>query len=66
MRCYAQYGEDADELWFRATVVAVHRSEVGQWVDVEYDDGDTETMKPIKRVRAMEIDSSSDEEDDDE
>ena len=22
-RCYAQYGDDADELWFRATVAAV-------------------------------------------
>jgi hypothetical protein len=48
VRVFAQYGVDSDELWFRATVVGVHRSDVGQWVDVEYDDGDVETMKPIK------------------
>jgi hypothetical protein len=59
-RCFAQYGSDADELWFRCTIVGVHRNDVGQWVDVEYDDGDTEEMKPIKRVRP--IDSSSDDE----
>ena len=43
-RCFAQYGVDNDELWFRATVVGVHRSDVGQWVDVEYDDGDSEDV----------------------
>ena len=64
-RVFAQYGVDADELWFRGTVVGVHRSDIGQWVDVEYDDGDTEHMKPIKRVRALDEDSSSDESDDD-
>ena len=59
-RCYAQYGDDADELWFRATISAVHRDEIGQWVDVAYDDGDTEEMKPIKRVRPYESSSESD------
>jgi len=44
-RCWAQYGLDDDELWFRATVTAVHRNDVGQWADVLYDDGDAETMK---------------------
>lgn len=37
------------------------RTDVGQWVDVEYDDGDTEEMKPIRRIRP--IYESSDEED---
>ena len=27
---------DKDALWFRATVIGVLRSEIGQWVDVEY------------------------------
>ena len=60
-RVFAQYGSSADELWFRGTITGVHRNDVGQWCDVEYDDGDTEAMKPIKRVRA--IDDSSDSED---
>ena len=55
-------GVDSDELWFRATVLATHRNDVGQWVDVRYDDGDIETMKPIKRVKALA--PESDEEDD--
>ena len=63
-RCYAQFGSDRDELWFRATILHVHRTDVGQWVDVEYDDGDKEEWKPIKRVRAIAPDSSSSEEDD--
>ncbi len=61
-RVFAQYGTSADELWFRGTITGVHRNDIGQWCDVEYDDGDTEAMKPIKRVRA--IDDSSDSEDD--
>ena len=62
-RCWAQYGLDDDELWFRATVTAVHRNDVGQWADVRYDDGDAETMKPIKRIRAVD-ESESDSDDD--
>ena len=62
-RCWAKYGLDDEELWFRATVTAVHRNDVGQWADVRYDDGDAETMKPIKRVRA--VDDSESESDDD-
>ena len=62
----AQYGTDEDELWFRGTIVGVHRDDFGQWVDVEYDDGDKEEMKPIKRVRALDSDSSDEESDDDE
>ena len=53
-RCYAQYGNAKTGLWFRGTVVAVNRDVIGQWVDVAYDDGDTETMKPIKRVSDVE------------
>ena len=30
--------------------MGVHRDDVGQWVDVLYDDGDEEKRKPIKRV----------------
>ena len=63
-RCLAQYGVDADELWFKATVSRVHHTDLGQWVDVEYDDGDIETNKPIKRVTPLE--SSSDSESDEE
>ena len=59
-RVFSHYGTDADELWFRAVVVKVHRNDVGQWVDVRYDDGDTESMKPIKRIRAI-YESSDDE-----
>ena len=65
-RVFAQFGDDEDELWFRATVVGVVRNDIGQYVDVEYDDGDVERMKPIKRVRAYASSSeeeSSDEED---
>ena len=61
-RCLAQYGVDPDELWFKATVSRVHHTDLGQWVDVEYDDGDIETNKPIKRVKPLE--SSSDSESD--
>ena len=39
-RVFAQYGSSADELWFRGTITGVHRNDVGQWCDVEYDDGD--------------------------
>ena len=63
MRCFAQYGDDEDELWFRATVIGVTRNDIGQYVDVEYDDGDKERMKPIKRVRALGSDSESSDED---
>ena len=52
-RCYAQYGHDGEELWFKATVVAVHRTERGQLIDVEYDDGDEEKRKPMSRIRAL-------------
>lgn len=64
-RVFAQFGSDEDELWFRATVVGVVRNDIGQYVDVEYDDGDVERMKPIKRVRAMDEASSSEDESDD-
>lgn len=64
-RCVAQYGVDRDELWFCGTVVAVHRTEIGQWVDVQYDDGDFESMKPIKRVKAFEEESSDEGESED-
>jgi len=60
-RVFSHYGEDADELWFRAVIVAVHRNDVGQWVDVQYDDGDTELMKPIRRIRAIHVPSDDDE-----
>ena len=65
VRVFAQYGTDQDELWFRATVIGVLRNDVGQWVDVQYDDGDVEKMKPIKRVRALDDSSSSEDDDDD-
>ena len=64
-RVFAHYGSGADELWFRATITAVHRNEIGQYCDVEYDDGDAETMKPIKRVRAIDDSDSEDDDDDD-
>lgn len=38
-RVYAQYGEQRDALWFPGTIAAVHRNDIGQWVDVHYDDG---------------------------
>ena len=60
-RCLAQYGVDTDELWFKATVSRVHHTDLGQWVDVKYDDGDIETEKPIKRVKPLESSSDSDE-----
>ena len=60
-RCLAQYGVDPDELWFKATVSRVHHTDLGQWVDVKYDDGDIETEKPIKRVKPLESSSDSDE-----
>ena len=47
-RVFAQYGEDPEELWFRGTITAVRRNDVGQWCDVEYDDGESETWKPIR------------------
>ena len=59
------HGVDDDELWFRATVIGVHRSEIGQWVDVEYDNGEREMQKDIKRVKALD-DTPSDSESDDE
>ena len=62
-RCFAQYGVDNDELWFRATVTKIHRNDVGQWADVQYDDGDVETMKPIKRIKALEESDSDSGED---
>ena len=46
---YAKHGVNDDELWYRGTISAIHRNDVGQWVDVDYDDGESETMKPIKR-----------------
>ena len=52
-RCYAQYGHDSEEWWFKATVVAVHRTERGQLIDVAYDDGDEEKRKPMSRIRAL-------------
>ena len=64
-RVFAQYGDDADELWWRATILKVVRDDVGQWCDVRYDDGDEEERKPIKRVRAIDSDSESDDDDDD-
>ena len=48
-RVYAKHGVNDDELWYRGTISAIHRNDVGQWVDVDYDDGESETMKPIKR-----------------
>ena len=66
VRCFAQYGSDEDELWFRATVLDVHYDDLGQYVDVEYDDGDVETYKPIKRVKAIDPDPDSSSEEDDE
>jgi len=63
-RVFAQYGDDSDELWFRGAIKAVHRNEIGQYCDIEYDDGEVETMKPIKRVRAIDESESSDSDDD--
>ena len=65
-RVFAQYGTSADELWFPATITRVHRDDIGQWCDIEYDDGDAEKMKPIKRVRAIDDSDSDDSDDDDE
>ena len=66
-RVFAQYGEDEEELWFRATITGVTRDDIGQWCDVQYDDGDIENKKAIKRVRAIDSsDSESDSEDENE
>ena len=46
---YAKHGVGDDELWYRGTIAAIHRNDIGQWVDVDYDDGESEKMKPIKR-----------------
>ena len=62
---WAQYGDDEDELWFRATVIGVRRSDIGQWVDVEYANGEREMQKDIKRVKALD-DTPSDSESEDE
>ena len=63
---WAQYGEEADALWFRAVVVGVRRCDFGQWVDVEYADGEREAQKDIKRVKALDDTPSDSESDDDE
>ena len=65
-RVWAQHGDEPDALWFRATVIGVRRSDIGQWVDVQYDDGEREMQKDIKRVKALDdtpSDSSSEDED---
>ena len=43
---------------FGSSVQVHHDDILGQCVDVEYDDGDVETMKPIRRVRALESSES--------
>ena len=72
VRVFAQQGDDDDGLWFRGTVTGVKRDELGQYVDVAYDNGTVEKGKPIRRVRALDFpdsdseEESEDEEDDDE
>ena len=63
-RVKARWQQGAD--WYPGRVSAV-RAEAPHGAalfDVAYDDGDEEKMKPIKRVRAIDPDSSSDEDED--
>ena len=46
----AQFGLDADELWWPGTV---HKLRKGGCVDIAYDDGDFEKRKPLFRVRPL-------------
>ena len=62
-RCFAQYGVDNDELWFRATVTKIHRNDVGQLADVTYDDGDVEVLAALKGAKTLEESGSDSGED---
>jgi hypothetical protein len=46
----AQFGLDADELWWPGTVRKLRK---GGCVDIAYDDGDFEKRKPLARVRPL-------------
>ena len=69
-RCWAQFREDEDELWFRGTVIGVHlgprcprsKGYMVESVDVEYDDGDIDRRKPLHRLRAIEDEEGVEEE----
>ena len=52
-RCYAQYGNDDDELFFLATVKGVVHQHGRLLVHVAYDDGEQEEYKPLSRVHAL-------------